>query len=96
MSSFFSLLNPIPAFAAHTGPYNVGTQEVEIPISDLPLSSPPPDASITTLSFRIFYPCQPDTTKPKPVYWLPKPQGEYLRAYSRFLSAGPRLAAFLS
>lgn len=94
MSSLLSRLSPIPAFPAYTGPYHVGTQEVEIPISDLPTSSPPPDANITTVSFRIFYPCQP--SKPKPAYWLPSPQGEYFRAYARFLSAGPRLASFLS
>lgn len=93
MSSLLSRLSPIPAFPAYTGPYHVGTQEVEIPISDLPTSSPPPDANITTVSFRIFYPCQP--SKPKPAYWLPSPQGEYFRAYARFLSAGPRLASFL-
>lgn len=94
MSSLFSRLNPVPSFPAYTGPYNVGTQEVEIPVSELQTACPPPDASITTLSFRIFYPCQP--TKPRPVYWLPNPQGEYFRAYARFLSAGPRLASLLS
>lgn len=94
MSSLRSRLNPVPSFPAYTGPYNVGTQELEIPISDLPTSNPPPDANVTTVSFRIFYPCEP--TKPKSVYWLPSPQGEYFRAYARFLSAGPRLASFLS
>lgn len=94
MSSLLSHLNPVPSFPAYTGPYTVGTQEVEIPISDLPKSNLPPDAAITTVSFRIFYPCEP--TKPKPAYWLPSPQGEYFRAYARFLSAGPRLASFLS
>lgn len=94
MSSLLSRLNPVPSFPSYTGPYSVGTQEVEIPVSDLPSTSPPPDANITTLSFRIFYPCKP--TKPKPVYWLPSPQGEYFRAYARFMSAGPRLASFLS
>ena len=93
MSSLLSRLNPAPAFPAYTGPYKVGTQELEIPISDLPTSSPPPDANITTVSFRIFYPCEP--TKPKFVYWLPSPQGDYFRAYARFLSAGPGLASFL-
>ena len=93
-SSFLSRLNPVPSFPAYTGPYSVGTQEVEIPISDLQTEYPTPYPSITTLTFRIFYPCQP--AKPKPVYWLPSPQGEYFRAYARFLSAGPRLASLLS
>ena len=91
--SALSRVNPVPSFPAYTGPYNVGTQELEIPISDLPASSPPPDANITTVSFRIFYPCAP--TKPRSAYWLPTPQGEYFCAYARFLSAGPRLASFL-
>ncbi|CAF9941676.1 MAG: hypothetical protein ALECFALPRED_009260 [Alectoria fallacina] len=94
MSYLLSRLNPVPSFPAYTGPYKVGTQEIEIPISDLPTSCPPPDADITTVSFRIFYPCEP--TQPKSVYWLPSPQREYFRAYARFLSAGPRLASFLS
>ena len=94
MSSLFSRLNPVPSFPAYTGPYSVGTQEVEIPISNLQTECLPPDPSITTLTFRVFYPCQP--AKPKPVYWLPSPQGEYFRAYARFLSAGPRLASLLS
>ena len=95
MFSIFSHLNLIPSFPAYTGPYSVGTQEVEIPLSDLPTATTPsPDADITTLSLRIFYPCEP--TKSKPLYWLPSPQGEYFRAYARFLSAGPRLASFLS
>ena len=95
-SSLLSRLSPIPSFAAYTGPYSVGSQDVEIPISHLPTGTPPPDASITTLSFRIFYPCQPNLPNPKPVYWLPSPQDGFLRAYARFLSAGPRLASFLS
>lgn len=93
MFSLLSRLNPVPSFPAYTGPYNVGTQEIEIPISDLSTVSPPPDANITTVSFRIFYPCEP--TKSNSVYWLPSPQAEYFRAYFRFLSAGPRLAYFL-
>ena len=93
MSSFLSRFSPIPSFPAYTGPYHVGTQEIEIPVADLPTNSPTPDPDITTIICRIFYPCQ--STKPKAAYWLPSPQGEYFRAYARFLSAGPRLASLL-
>ena len=96
MVSFLSHLSPIPSFPAYTGPYKVGTQDVEIPVSELSSPSSAPDPNISTVSFRLFYPClNPDKT-PRSVYWLPSPQTQHFRAYARFLSASPRLAAFLS
>ncbi|KAI4102960.1 MAG: hypothetical protein L6R37_004110 [Teloschistes peruensis] len=94
MVSFLSHLNPTPSFPSYTGPYKVGAADVEIPAAELPSPSPNPDPSLTTVSFRIFYPCEP--AKPtKPVYWLPDPQHEYLGAYTRFLGASRRLSGFL-
>ncbi|KAK0509010.1 hypothetical protein JMJ35_008381 [Cladonia borealis] len=120
MAKLLSHLNPIPGFPAYTGPYQVGTINLEIPISDLsspseaqaptpeiapPLAnaseeqrailSPPPNFDITTISFRIFYPCEPTKSSKSP-YWLPSPQTAYLHAYARFLGASPRLATLTS
>ncbi|KAL9634771.1 MAG: hypothetical protein Q9164_003888 [Protoblastenia rupestris] len=93
----FSSLSPIPSFPPYTGPYTVGTQDVEIPISELPSFVPAPDPSISTINFRLFYPCEKQQLKrAKSVYWLPEPQNEYWRAYARFLQAGPWLATILS
>ncbi|KAL9587791.1 MAG: hypothetical protein Q9203_003387 [Teloschistes exilis] len=94
MVSFLSHLNPTPGFPSYTGPYKVGTADVEIPAAELPSPSPTPDPSLTTVSFRIFYPCEPVKSS-KPVYWLPDPQHEYLGAYTRFLGASRRLSGFL-
>ncbi|KAL8938408.1 MAG: hypothetical protein Q9211_003211 [Gyalolechia sp. 1 TL-2023] len=95
MASFFSNLNPTPAFPSFTGPYQVGTTDVEIPAAELPSPSPAPDSTISTVSFRIFYPSEPSAKPSKPVYWLPDPQHEYLSAYIRFLGASHRLSAVL-
>ena len=120
MAKLISHLNPIPGFPGFTGPYEVGTVDLEIPISELsspseaqaptpeiapPLAnaseeqrdtlSPPPDFDITTISFRMFYPCEPTKSSKSP-YWLPTPQTEYLKAYARFLGASPRLATLSS
>ena len=92
---FLSRLSPVPSFPAYTGPYSVGTQDVEIPTSELHSPALAPHSQISTISFRLFYPCEPEQRKSNPVFWLPEPQGEYLRAYYRFLSAAPWLASLL-
>jgi platelet-activating factor acetylhydrolase len=95
MTSYFSRLSPVPAFPEYSGPHKVGTIDVEIPVSELDSPSPAPDESISTVQFRIFYPCEPDA-KGKNVNWIPKPQREYVSAYSRFLGAGSTLAEIIS
>lgn len=61
--SFFSRLNPVPQFPAYTGPYDVGSFELEIPASSLGrgTSPPPPDVRIETVQFRVFYPADKAT-----------------------------------
>ena len=92
MASFLSHVNPTPAFPSYTGPYSVGSYAVEVPIAELPSNQTPPDPSVTTVNFRIFYPCEVPSKQPKPVYWIPEPQKEYLRAYAGFCGASPRLS----
>ncbi|KAI0157589.1 phospholipase A2 [Xylariaceae sp. FL1272] len=91
--SILSRLNPVPHFPEYTGPFKVGTLDVEIPVSELesPADAPDNSAEIETVQFRIFYPCEPNA-KGKKITWLPNPQRDHLSAYIQFLGAGPILA----
>ncbi|EPE33466.1 alpha/beta-Hydrolase [Glarea lozoyensis ATCC 20868] len=95
MTSYLSRLNPVPGFPEYTGPYKVGSIDVELPISELDSPSPSPDESISTVQYQIFYPCEPDA-KGKGLSWIPTPQREYVSAYARFVGAGTKLAEFIS
>lgn len=89
-------INPTPAFPAYTGPYKVGSIDVEVPVSELenPSNDAPP-ADIPTVAFRVFYPCRQDSEQ-KAVRWIPSPQREYIAAYGRFLGANSALASAIS
>lgn len=93
--SFVSGLNPTPSFPTYSGPYPVGTLDVEVPTSEVLSPSPAPDPTITTVSFRVFYPCNPPKEGPKSVYWLPDPQRQYIKAYAQFLGANSGLSGFV-
>ncbi len=95
MVSLFSRFNPIPSFPDYTGPYDVGTIDVEIPTSELESPSPAPDPSISTIQFRIFYPCIKSSNS-NPIRWLPNPQREYMSGYMRFLGANSTFAEIFS
>ncbi|KAI4647467.1 uncharacterized protein J4E79_010325 [Alternaria viburni] len=94
--SWLHRLNPTPGFPPHTGPYKVGSVDVEIPTSDLdsPSADAPP-ADLPTVAFRIFYPCNQDSNE-KAVRWIPSPQREYISAYARFLGANSAFASVFS
>jgi platelet-activating factor acetylhydrolase len=96
MTSYLSRLSPVPGFPEYTGPHKVGTIDVELPVSELDCPSPSPDESISTVQYRIFYPCQPDAKGKKNVNWLPAPQRGYISAYTKFLGAGSMLADLIS
>ena len=56
---FLSRFNPIPQFPAYKGAYNVGSIDLEIPVSSLSdanTRTPEPAKGISTIQFRIFYP----------------------------------------
>jgi platelet-activating factor acetylhydrolase len=97
MVSYLSNLSPIPAFPEYTGPYKVGTMDVEIPVSELEAPSPAPDnaSDIHTIQFRIFYPAV-DASDQSRISWLPNPQRHHVSAYTKFLGFGATLAEFLS
>ncbi|KAI9882330.1 MAG: Pre-rRNA-processing protein ipi3 [Watsoniomyces obsoletus] len=96
MSRYISRLSLTPTFPAYTGPYDVGTVDVEIPVVDLPAPVESPDPSITTIRFRIFYPCEQPARASKPVRWLPNPQRAFLGAYARFMGANAMSAGVFS
>ncbi|KAF2494201.1 hypothetical protein BU16DRAFT_464364 [Lophium mytilinum] len=89
--SFLSRLNPTPAFPSYTGPYKVGSVDVEIPATDLASPSPAPPSASATVAFRIFYPCEAGSNE-RPVRWIPNPQRGYVSAYARFLGANSALS----
>ncbi|KAJ8612294.1 hypothetical protein MRB53_037504 [Persea americana] len=91
-------LNPTPSFPDYTGPYKVGSVDIEIPATDLheageDLSSQP---DVQTVAFRAFYPCTPPTAPSRPVRWVHGPQHSTISAYIRFIGAGTTLANFIS
>ncbi|KAK5191908.1 hypothetical protein LTR92_008490 [Exophiala xenobiotica] len=91
-----SYLNPIPSLPKPLGPHKVGTVEWEIPVSEIPSSSPTPDSRISTIKFRIFYPTTQSASSKVSVPWLPHPQRTWQQAYASFLGAKPRLSSFIS
>ena len=97
LASYLSRLSPVPSFPDYTGPYKVGTVDVEIPIADLESPSPAPAnaADIPTIQFRIFYPAV-SASDQKPISWLPNPQRHHVSAYTRFIGIGSTMAEFLS
>ncbi|KUJ17419.1 uncharacterized protein LY89DRAFT_584509 [Mollisia scopiformis] len=95
MTSYLARLSPVPTFPEYTGPHEVGTVDIELPAAELDAVSPSPDENLSTIQYRVFYPCEPDS-KLKTVSWLPTPQREYVSAYTRFLGAGSLLADFIS
>lgn len=97
MAGLLSRMSPVPAFPEYTGPFRVGTVDVEIPVADLDAPSPPPPsaADIPTVQFRVFYPAVPEPDGVR-VGWLPNPQRHHVSAYTTFVGVGPTLAGFLS
>lgn len=96
MASYLSRLSPIPSFPDYTGPHKVGTIDVEIAVSELESPCPSPDESISTVQYRIFYPCEPEFKAKTGISWIPQPQRGYVSAYSKFLGAGSMLANLIS
>ncbi|CAI6339331.1 unnamed protein product [Periconia digitata] len=97
--SWLGRFNPTPTFPAYTGPYKVGSVDVETPTSNL--SSPhdpsqsPPCPDIPTVAFRMFYPAKADSNQ-RGVKWIHNPQREVVSAYAKFLGAGNALASLFS
>ncbi|POR33772.1 Platelet-activating factor acetylhydrolase [Tolypocladium paradoxum] len=97
IAAYLSRMSPVPAFPEYTGPYKVGTVDVEIPVTDLDAPSAAPEGAddIPTVQFRVFYPAVPESDE-KRITWLPNPQRHHVSAYTRFVGIGSTLAEFLS
>jgi len=90
--TWLSHLNPIPAFPEYTGPYDVGSVDVEVPAADLPSPSSKPEGAAPTVAFRLFYPCEAPPSESRPVRWIPQPQRQHIAAFAKFLGVGSRLS----
>lgn len=97
LTAYLSKLSPVPAFPEYTGPYKVGTVDVEIPVTDLKSPSPAPTNAkdIETVQFRVFYPAVPESAE-KRITWLPNPQRQHVAAYTQFIGIGHAMAGLLS
>ncbi|OAR02437.1 hypothetical protein LLEC1_04028 [Akanthomyces lecanii] len=97
LAAYLAKLNPVPAFPEYTGPYKVGTMDVEIPVGDLtsPSPAPPNAADLETVQYRVFYPAVAASTE-KPISWLPAPQRNHVSAYTQFVGINHMLAGMLS
>ena len=97
MAAYLARLSPIPAFPDYTGPHQVGTMDVEIPIAEFNAPSVAPlDASdVPTVQFRVFYPAV-DGSSQKSIPWLPNPQRSHISAYTRFLGVHNAIAELVS
>lgn len=97
MAYYLNKVNPIPALPEYTGPYKVGTVDVEIPVADLkaPSAAPPNATDIHTVLFRIYYPARPES-RGKRITWLPAPQRSHVSAYTKFLGFGPVSSEIIS
>jgi platelet-activating factor acetylhydrolase len=94
--TWLNRINPTPSFPAHTGPYKVGSVDVEISTSELenPSASAPP-GYLPTVAFRVFYPAKQESDE-KGARWIPSPQREYVSAYAKFLGANSAFAGMFS
>lgn len=97
LAAYLAGLNPVPSFPAYTGPYKVGTVDVEIPVTELNAPSPAPEnaAEISTVLCRVFYPAVQESSQPH-ITWLPTPQRQQVSAYARFMGIGNAMADFFS
>lgn len=85
----------LSGFPPYDGRYTVGSASYELPASSLESPAPTPDSDITTVSFRIFYPCDPSGTEPA-VRWLDSPQRGYVTAFAKFMGAGNVFSSLFS
>lgn len=90
--TWLNRINPTPAFPVHTGPYKVGSVDIEIPTNQLDSpSNVAPPTDLPTVAFRVFYPCTQDSNE-KAAKWIPSPQRDYVASYAKFLGANSAFA----
>lgn len=88
---------PTPYFPSYSGPYTVGTFDLEVPSADVLPSAQSHEDIPETVSCRVFYPAENQKTHhARPVYWIQSPQRGIVSAYGQFLGASPRFAHLFS
>jgi len=88
----------LPYLPAYSGPYPVGTIDIEVASADILPSGQSSSQIPETVACRVFYPAEQPAKKShsRPVYWIQNPQKEIVSAYGRFLGASPTLASVFS
>lgn len=94
-----------PQFPRLSGPHQVGSIDVEIPVTELDSQAcsssadvfAEPEDEIKTIQYRIYYPCQPSVDTPYHAdYWTPSPQRQYVASLAMFLGIGRWASDILS
>ncbi|KAK5110212.1 hypothetical protein LTR62_006208 [Meristemomyces frigidus] len=97
LASYFAIciLSDMPFFSsklpAYTGPYKVGTIDIEAPVERQRTSDAVfkhdggPAFEMETVLFSLYYPANKDVRTRKPYhYWIPKPVSLHAEGYARF------------
>jgi platelet-activating factor acetylhydrolase len=88
-------LSPVSYLPSYAGPYKVGSTEYEIPVSEIDPEVSMPDAPISTIKFRLFYPTNASASS-QPITWVPSPQKPWIQAFSTFLGASLGWSSFIN
>ncbi len=98
VASYLTRLNPVPAFPEYTGPYKVGTVDVEIPTLRARVAQPEPRQRRRHPHRPVphLLPGGPPTLAAGGSAGLPAPQRNHVSAYTKFLGLGPILAEVVS
>src|ERR1700735_1184006 len=74
-----------PCLPRYPGPFQVGSIDVEIPLSESKKFDTT-ETSVETILVRLFYPADAnELAKPTAPAWLPQPSMEYAKGYASFL-----------
>jgi platelet-activating factor acetylhydrolase len=74
-----------PCLPRYPGPFQVGSIDVEIPLSESKTFDTT-ETSVETILVRLFYPADAnELAKPTAPAWLPQPSMEYAKGYASFL-----------
>jgi len=73
-----------PALPKYSGPYEVGSIDLEVPLEETK-EFPVTETKSETILVRLFYPASTDGVRKSTPTWLPQPTREYAKGYASFL-----------